>query len=476
MTKSIRVGSQRVPRSALITNWFWVLSTWLFVLAILALVLISGVTNETGIEGSNSGGNLASLTLVSVAILPLFFSRLEFVSNRWIPWMVGGLSAVLGLALSLLSLIGPQGLAWSMYGGLRVLRAPDTFNDLTWVFRWVECDGCESEYPGYGAGALWLKPLTLGLIRENWSIPIGFTLILVLSIALYWLSKVSPSGALPIYLLASFSSAWLLLLDRANIDAVVFLIPFAVLYVYRRHQNLAAWFLIALAIWWLGTWKYYPFALGVLLLPLFQIRRGWIVLLAFLGATFTFVFMSIDTVSTGLSNNLQSVIIDDFPAYGRIPIVARMSSSGQFDSIFQGHSLLVFGMAIAAFFWGIRFSRTVKQVNWIWGLVAMAGSGIFIANVLIGGFGFAYKGAFLLLTVPLIALGVKSRDKFAMYSSLVALVLLVISLILSYSILLTSIASILVAAFGFGAGFRISSHHLTALYFGSRRPTGIKSH
>ena len=433
-------------------NWAAVGATWLFILVILGMILLAGSQTEGGIANSNSGGNTAALVLAAIAILPLFISQIRFVTKRWIPWVIGGISLALGIAMSFFSLVGPQMLAWSMYGGLQVLKAGQSFNDLAWILRWAECDGCEAEDPGYGQGVLWIKPLTFGQVDEQWAIPLGFALIVILSAVLYWLARSSSPGALPLYALAGVSSAWLLLLDRANVDSLVFLVPVVAVLVYRRNNYLVAWTILAAAIWWLGTWKLYPFGLGILLMPALFLKRGWLVISGFLIAVFAYLVVQFTEIGELFSNNQVSLMIEDFPAFGRTPIVARMGEGYDTSSLLALPNVLVIALAVSALIWGFLFTKSLNTADLSKGMLAIGGSGIFLTNVLVGGFGFAYKGPFLLLAAPLLALGLASRNKFVLYSAITSMLLIALSLVLSYSILLTSLASILVVSLAAGAG------------------------
>ena len=59
-----------------------------------------------------------------------------------------------------------------------------------------------------------------------------------------------------------------LLLERGNLDAVVLWSAVAAVILVRRWNSLWAWSIAAALIWVMGTWKYYPFAMGLMLLPL----------------------------------------------------------------------------------------------------------------------------------------------------------------------------------------------------------------
>ena len=416
------------------------------------MILLAGSQTDGGIENSKSGGNIAALVLAAIAILPLFITQVRFVTRRWIPWVIGGISLALGIAMSFFSLVGPQMLAWSMYGGLQVLKAGQSFMDLAWVVRWIDCEGCVEEETNYGSRLLWIKQLTFGQVNEQWAIPLGFALIVILSAALYWLARSSSPGALPLYALAGVSSAWLLLLDRANVDSFVFLTPLLAVFVHRRASNFYGWSALALWIWWLGTWKFYPFALGVLLLPVLLIKRGWLILVAYAIALVIFIILQWESTLSGFRANEVNVYIADFPAFGRTPIVARMGDGYDPSSLLALPNLLVFALALSAFAWGVMFAKSLKARDLSKGMLALGGSGMFLANVLAGGFGFSYKGPFLLLAVPLLALGLASKNKFVLYSAITSMLLIALSLVLSYSILLTSLASILVSSLAAGAG------------------------
>ena len=72
------------------------------------------------------------------------------------------------------------------------------------------------------------------------------------------------------------------------------------------------------------------------------------------------------------------------------------------------------------------------------------------ASCFVGGFGFAYKVAFLLLCVPLIARLAASGGRMALYAGLVMSILTVLPLVVNYRILTASLASLIVGAFALG--------------------------
>lgn len=428
--------------------WFVVAGTWLLVVVILLKVLVTGAL----IDGADSGGRTAALVLAIVGIIPLFIQEVRLLVPRWLPWAIGGISVLTSGILWLLVISGRDSLAWSAYGGLQVLRAKQPFNDLAWVLRSIDCGGCSSESTGYGPGILWVKSITLGLVNPALTHPLGLTMVLFLGVGLVWVARNSaPRGQL-LLLLTSVGCGWLLLLDRANLDALAFLLPILAIILMRRWNSLWSWGLLAGLIWIFGTWKYYPFALGVLLIPSLFIRRGWIVFTAFVTASSAYMLVYWSEFVDSSAQNGGVVVLGDFPGFGRLPIIARMTSHFEMDRQPLLANILVLCLCLAAFVWGLNFSRHLKSRNIANHLLATSGSIAFLAAALVAGFGFAYKSAFLLLLVPLMSLPVRRSGRFPLYTSLVCLILIGIPVLVGYSILLTSLASLLAASIGLGAG------------------------
>lgn len=426
----------------LVSPWFLILVFWVLLLIVLLRVLVVAASSSAGIDGADSGGQIASFVLFFVALVPLFVSTLTFVVPRIVPWIAGIVSVVLASLLTLLIQVGLDNVAWSLYGGLKVGRASEVFNDLAWTLRWVACEGCEANATNHGVGLLWLKPLTLGQVSGEWAIPLGFLGILVMSLALVWLAKESlPIGTLLISL-AAVSSAWLLLLDRINLDIIVFLLPLAGVLLYRRSSGFLAWTTLAVLVWWVGTWKYYPFVLGIVLLPALRLKRGWVILLSYLGATLLYLALQASSIMEDLAQNSIMVYLENIPAFGRIPIIARITSDFVLGQEPLWPNLLLLLLGLVALAWGLRVSRRLETAPMELPLMAFAGSLIFLINTFVAGFGFGYKGAFLLLTIPLVAFLIKKPDHLLLYTGLVLICFLSLSLFVSHSILLTSLVSI----------------------------------
>lgn len=436
-----------MPRFALLT--------WVCTAAILGLVFFVGAGISDGPKGPDSGGRPALLALLLVAFVPLFVTRIRLRRFSWLPFLVGFVSVTLPSALWFLVASGRDAAAWSAYGGLQVLRGRQNFNDLGWVIRSISCGGCSDQNTNYGPGIAWLDTWTFHLIQPSFTPVVGFALIILASLALVWLMRNSTSLAWPVLALTAISSSWLLLLDRGNLDVIAFLLSIGAVFIIRRKDSLTWWFVIAAGIWILGTWKFYPFALGVILILALRIRRGWTVLVAFTVATAVFLIANWHSIVASSQGNSDALVIFDFPATGRLPIVARLVKefSPATNPLLPNVILLL--LALLAVSWGWTFAHGIPVANKSEGILAAAGASIFLASTFVAGFGFAYKNAFLLLTIPLIALASKVRSPAMLYSAICMLSLIAISLIVAYSILLVSLASLIAAAFAFGASIRV---------------------
>jgi len=457
--------SRTVTRKA---DWLSAAAAWGSTLLVLVAVLLASAVASDGSIDTNTGGRTALIVLGLIALLPLLVRRLRISGPRWLPWVIGASSVVITVVLGVLMALDRQNEAWALYAFLNLLRAREHFGDLFLVLQYLECDGCT--FLIYGPGLLWIDRFIPGQTQTSWTPFLGYALAVALGLALVWLVRNSSGRALPVFILAAIGPSWLLLLDRGNLDGLVVVVAVLAVIVLRRKPTLPVFTAVAILFWILGTWKYYPFALGLLLLPALQLRRGWIVVGLYSAALAAFVAGAWSDVSQGSQENLVNVLTYDFPAFGSIPIIERMTIPSVAYSDIIASGLLAL-MSIAAFMWGMRFGRHVRtQSPWI-PLLALAGSVMFFFSIGIAGFGFAYKAAFLMMAVPLLSLPRSSSPRFALYTSLVALILVGITLIVGYSILLTSLAGLIASALGIGA----STTYLVGLLRDLRKPRSANS-
>jgi hypothetical protein len=408
----------------------------------------------------------AAAVLALVVLTAAFITRVRIASHSSAPWMIGGVSLIVSLVPWWLLASGQTQSAALLYQGLKIPQGIIQFWDLSLVLQSVDCarwgfdiyavgNGCLADPSIYAPGMVWLQYVPGGIFAEANAGWLGVAMIIVSSLALVLLARWSTGLGQVVLLIAAIGAPWVLLLERGNVDAVVIWVAVITVALAHRWNNLTTWTIAAVLIWLVGTWKYYPFALGILLLPLVRIPRGWTVLAGFALATMGFFIYQWRAFASSISDNSEALILYDFPAMGRLPIISRMTAEFDFESQPLIANAIVALLVVAALWWGFNFGRALPRAPLYAGMLASSGSLLFLASVLVAGFGFGYKAAFLLLLVPLSALPHQTNQRFLLYSSVVALLLIAIPLIVAYSILLTSLAGITVAAMGLGASSAI---------------------
>ena len=73
-------------------------------------------------------------------------------------------------------------------------------------------------------------------------------------------------------------------------------------------------------------------------------------------------------------------------------------------------------------------------------MLAVAGSSVFLASVLVAGFGYGYKATFLLLGVPLVSALLARRQRIVVSSSLCIVVLIAITSVVVWNTVLATLA------------------------------------
>ena len=353
----------------------------------------------------------AALFLIAVALVPLLIRPIKVPRSRWLPLVTAVLSGALVAVPVVLNALGRYGAAGSIFRALHVVTGERNFGDLELPLVWRLCSRRGSDVffdltcvqqniasapqhvMDYGPGWLWFPFIA---VPPSWSLGLGLVMLMLTSVSLWWLSRASLGRGQITLLIGSLGASWLLLLERANIDAV--LIWFAVLFaiVLRRTSGLTPWIIAAVAIWLLGTWKYYPFALGLLLLPATRRPRGWWVLGAFAVATIAYVVTALDRFTQAFSDNAdRSSLVGS--GLGRDSIARLMSGSPEAPPWAVGVVLLA---ALAAAVWGFTTARNSRPVPFANSALAFAGASMVAVPVIASGFGYQYKVALLILVVP----------------------------------------------------------------------------
>ena len=85
---------------------------------------------------------------------------------------------------------------------------------------------------------------------------------------------------------------------------------------------------------------------------------------------------------------------------------------------------------------------------------------MYLASVLIAGFGYGYKAAFLLLVVPLASLLVGARRRVFVFAGLTVVLLVGIESVVVWNTVLVTVAGLVAAGFGTGAGLAMIARTL----------------
>lgn len=433
------------------------------VTVLLVGLFILGVASRATEDPSASGPAIATLAMTALVVLglafaiPAAFLKFDVRVARWWPWVVGGVSALLALVGWGLAIGVPLSGA-ALYRAIRLPQGPVQFWDLRLTLETVDCarwgfdvfrenNGCLADPSIYGPGITWWQ-YGFGLFSESNTTVLGVLLILLASAALFWVTRLSRGLAAVILLVAAVGTPWQLMLERANVDAMVLILAVGAVWMTRRWNAYWAWSLAAAGIWFVGTWKYYPFVLAVMLLPVLRLRRGWIVLAGFATATLLFFALTWSNVLLSLAASSRMADLGDYVVLGRIPVVARLPEAWDFGD------LLVTAICASAFVWGCLLGRQKRAAVPrrhipVWVGLALGGGLLYLSSVAVTGFAYGYKSAFLVLLVP--GFRVSSRlPGSAVWSGLAAIALLVISFVVVWNTVLATLAGVVVASIGVG--------------------------
>ena len=447
-------------------------ATWALVGVALALVLAS-ITDpaNTAAQGFAHLGWVALAVLVAVLVTSGTVSRARVTTSAWLPWVVGGTSFVASFLPWWGLAGGNTDLGVLIYRGLKVPQGIVQFWDLDLVMLSVDCarfgfdiyqdnNGCMQDASIYGPGMVWLRFIPFALFSQANVAFLGVAMIVVSSLVLLWLARQAEGLGRIVLLVAAVGAPWLLLLERGNIDAVVLWVAAGTALLTRRWNALWAWWIAATAIWVVGTWKYYPFVLGLMLLPALRLRRGWTVVAGFLAASLGFVLITWTNFRFSSSSNAAMIDYGDYVVLGRVPVVARMLGSSVPASSLQWGDVLLVALAAAAAVWGFAIGLSTRRNRPDLSMLAIGGSAVYLASVLIAGFGYGYKAAFLLLVVPLASLMVGAKRRAFVFAGLTVVLLVGIESVVVWNTVLVTMAGLVAAGFGAGAGLAMIARTL----------------
>ena len=411
----------------------------------------------------------AFAVLLAVLLGAPFVRRVDVRVARGFPWFIGVVSFVVSWLAWLAVAMGNAQLGSWIYRGLRVPQGIEPFWDLSLILQSVDCaswgfdvyvanNGCLAEPSIYGPGTLWLQWVP-GMSES--SVPVlGLVMMAVSSLALVLLARWSSGFGQILLLVAAVSAPWTLSLERGNMDAVVLWVAVAAVLMVGRWPRLWSWSVAAALIWVVGTWKYYPFAMGLMLLPVLRLRRGWMVLTGFVLASGAFVVATWSNLMFSSSENSAMLDVRDLVVLGRAPVVARMLDAQIGSREIQPGDLVFFALVGFAILWGIGFGLLVRRVPVGPSMLGIAGSTLFLVAIVASGFGWAYKATFLLLAVPLLSGYLRAPSRLVVGSSFAALVLTAIVSIVVWNTVLATLAGVIAAGFVFGASAVLIARYL----------------
>lgn len=442
----------------------WRLITFTIVAVILAVTFLQPFSPDGDLRTQAPRiSAAAALFLVAVAVITSLVAPVRIRRTRWMPWVTAVISAALVAVPVILNLLGRTGAASSIFQGTHVVTGETNFGDLLWPLGWrvcwaqgvdvytdLECISRIVDPPpellmNYGPGWLWFSSLTPSL---NLVPVLGLVMLLGTTACLWWLSRESTGRGQITLLLGSLGTSWLLLLERANVDAVVVWVGVLFAVALRRTSTLWPWWGFAAGIWILGTWKYYPFLLGILLLPVLKRTRGYLVVVTYAVATLAYV-----TLTFGTAMLAQSEVASRSRSIGSglgSDYVARLLSGVGDPPIWATASVLALGLA--SLMWGITTARSSSMTpSFAHTSLAFTGASMVVVPVLISGFGHQYKIALLVMAVPLLSRLRSSGNRSTWQSSTFALVVIAVSLVGLWGNPYTwSIAVVLAAFFALG--------------------------
>jgi len=462
--------------------------------AVLVAVALSRVLLSLTDPANTSAPGYMPLAYVATAVLLAVFvigglvRRADVQLGPGLPWFVGAVSLLASLVPWWAIWTGNAALGGAIYTGLRVPQGIVQFWDLTLPLQSVDCaavgvdvyaanNGCLADPTIYAPGVLWLQWVPFDVFSARYVTGLGVLGILVSSLALLWLARASRGLGQIVLLIAAVGGPWLLLLERGNLDAVVIWVAVAAVILVRRWDSLWAWSLAAALFWLMGTWKYYPFAMGLMLVPVLRLRRGWIVLVGYAAAVVVFMVATWETFRFSSASNSNMIDYGDPWVLGRVPVVARMLGTEVGAGGLQFGDVLLFVLALAAVLWGVTVGVALRSragrpnLPWRPSMLAIAGSSMFLVSVLVAGFGWAYKATFLLLAVPLVSGLVRSKSAAVVSSSVTVLLLIGVTAVVVWNTVLATLAGIVVAGLAFGLAAVVIVRSVTSR--AGRRPMEV---
>lgn len=446
-------------------------------IVVTALVLASGTqVEDLAIAGHIPLAWTALAVLLAAFLVGLFTRSVRIDLGSRFPWVVVALSIVVSAGTWVLLAFGNPAWAAAIYRGLRIPQGIMQFWDMSLVMQSVDCarwgfdvyqpnNGCLQDPSIYAPGMVWVRFVPFSLFSEANAPALGVAVIIASSLALGWLARQSTGLGRIVLAIAAVGAPWVLLLERGNIDAIVLVVLVLGVLITRRWSNsLWVWFAAGALYWLMGTWKYYPFVMGLALLPALRLRRGWAVIVAYGVASVGFLLVTWQNFVFSSSTNAGMVDFADWAVLGRIPLVARMLDAQPGAEGLQAMDVPVILMTLLAIAWGIAAGRLLSPRRVNLAALAMGGSALYLSGVFVSGFGYGYKSAFLFAGVPLVSVMLakaSTRGQRALVgSALTVLILLAVQAVIMWNTVLATQSGLIAAGFLLGAGGAVTARYV----------------
>jgi len=449
---------------------------WIFLAALvgtLLLVVLAPTVQDPEVRGVFPALGFAALVIVIATIAVIWAIRpVRLTVSGWTAWLAAGVTIALTLGPIALWYAGRDGLAYQIFQGIGVGTSPYGFGDMVVVLSWLDCPRigidpygpnaltCAVGPSNYGPAIFWLSGTGLSMAAAPL---LGVVGVLASALAIAWLVRLSRGSGRITLLLVSASSAWILLLERANLDAAIIWAAVLLVWLVRRYQGLWPWIAAAVPIWIIGAWKYYPFAMVLALVPVLRIKRGWTVIAGFLALALAYLVIWRDNVLLSLESN-ANLSRGEFGGFGRNIAAAFVTGEAQSATSWKWGDFAIAGLMVIAFVWGwtvvgasrVHRNRSGLRAVPLTGEAMLAISGSTAVLVAVGwsGFGYNYKAALLFLGVPLLARLADRLVAQAFHAGLLMQVFVVISAFVLSNVLLSSLTVLVSAAFIAGAALR----------------------
>ena len=453
----------------------WAALTITLLLAASLLVVAAPVAVDASTRGVYPAVGVAAFLIFALTIAVIWsLKSIRVHVTAKVAWLAGAITVALTLGPILLWYLGRVGLGYQISQALGVGGTPYGFGDMDVVLSWLACPregidpysaqafSCAVGPSNYGPAIFWLSPTGLG--RSAAPI-LGVAGAVLSALAIVWLTRQSRGLGRIVLVVASASAAWILLQERANLDAAIVWLVVLLVWLVRSRPGLWPWIAAAVPIWLLGAWKYYPFAMVLAMVPVLRVRHGWTVLAGFVALAIGYLVLMREYVSLSLASN-SNLSGGEFWGIGRDVAAAFIAGEADVVSGWGWADLLLGLVVLVALAWGWSIVGSPDPRSWkpdrplqavpmtAESMLAISGASATLVSIGLSGFGYHYKAALLILAVPLLARFAVSPRRDVFRAGLFMLVLVIISVFVTGNLFLTSVSTLVVAAFSVGAALR----------------------